>query len=52
MNFDVCLSEMDCGIAERDDSSGSIGIKLVKERELGIAYSPSGLLRAALIECT
>ena len=43
MDFDVCLGEMDCGIAERDDSSGSVGIELVKEWELGIACEPQRL---------
>ena len=61
MNFYVRLSEMNGGIAKRHDGSGCVGIELVEERELGIAYDSSSLLRASLhyahqahekIECT
>ena len=38
MDLNVRLGKVDRSIGERGDSSGSIGIELVKEWELRIAY--------------
>ena len=48
VDLNVRLGKVDRSIAERDDSSGSVGIELVKEWELRIAYDSSGLLGAVL----
>ena len=48
MDFDVRLGEMNCSIAKRHDGSGCVGIELVEERELGVAYDARSLLRARL----
>ena len=48
VNLDIGLGKVNRSIAERHDGGGRVGIELVKEWELGIAYDPSGLLRAVL----
>ena len=44
----VCLSKMDCGIAERDNSSRRVRIELVQEWKLRIANDASSMLRPVL----
>ena len=43
VDFDIRLSEMDCAIAEQDESGSNVGIERVQERELLETDDASGL---------